>query len=166
MSTCGEKRFAFAAALPGPDPVRDQGAEDGRESANGLAPGVRFGRLVGPPGSSRPERINSGPVFCTRTGGYLDKKNVLRSFKAVVKAANRPDDPDPIPATMRFHDCRHTAASVLLSAGQSVRAVSRRLGRSCPEMTLRVYAHCLPLDDERLASEMDRVMGTSEIGCK
>jgi integrase len=112
--------------------------------------------------------LMAAPVFCTRTGGHLDKKNVLRAFKAVVKAANsakRPEDPDPIPPAMRFHDCRHTVASILLSAGQSLRAVSRRLGHSRPEMTLRVYAHCLPLDDERLAGEMDRVMGSAEIGC-
>lgn len=102
------------------------------------------------------------PVFCTRTGGHLDKKNVLRAFKAVVKSVNRAkpaDSPDPIPPAMRFHDIRHTVASMLLSAGQSLRAVSRRLGHSRPEMTLRVYAHCLPQDDERLSAELDRALG-------
>jgi integrase len=110
--------------------------------------------------ADKAELITS-PVFCTRTGGYLDRKNVLRAFKAVVAATNaaHPDVTDPILASVRFHDCRHTAASLLLSAGMSLRAVSRRLGHAKPEMTLRVYAHCLPTDDERLSEELDRVMG-------
>jgi integrase len=105
--------------------------------------------------------LGTAPVFCTRTGGPLDRKNVLRAFKSAVAAADavepRPDE--PIPHNIRFHDYRHTAASLLLSAGLSLRAVSRRLGHAKPEMTLRVYAHCLPADDERLAEELERVMG-------
>lgn len=85
---------------------------------------------------------------------------MLRAFRAAVAAANAANSTaaDPIPPGVRFHDCRHTAASLLLSAGMSLRAVSRRLGHAEPEMTLRVYAHRLPADDERLAEEFDRVM--------
>lgn len=110
----------------------------------------------------------SAPVFSTRTGGHLDKKNVLRAFKAVVRAANAatsPDEPNRIPTGMRFHDCRHTVASILLSAGLSLRAVSRRLGHARPEMTLRVYAHCMPMDDLRLAAELERMLKPGENGC-
>lgn len=105
--------------------------------------------------------LGAAPVFCTRSGGPLDRKNVLRAFKAAVAAADAIDPPpnDPIPPGVRFHDCRHTAASLLLSAGLSLKAVSRRLGHAKPEMTLRVYAHCLPTDDERLADELERAMG-------
>ena len=52
-----------------------------------------------------------------------------------------------IPANLRFHDLRHTVTSVLLSEGQSVRAVSQRLGHSNSALTLRIYAHCMPSDD-------------------
>lgn len=112
----------------------------------------------------------SAPVFCTRTGGYLDKKNVLRAFRAVVRRANKviaaqdgpPADqgrgPELIPAKVRFHDLRHTVASLLLSKGHSLRAVSQRLGHSKPEMTLRVYAHCLPTDDAKLADGQNAMM--------
>lgn len=31
----------------------------------------------------------AAPVFCTRTGGYLDKKNVLRAFRGIVARANK-----------------------------------------------------------------------------
>ena len=111
------------------------------------------------------------PVFCTRTGGHLDKKNVLRSFRAVIKAANRAhakamdkadrnDEPwKLIPEAVRFHDLRHTVASLLLSDGHSLKAVSRRLGHKDRAMTLRVYAHCLPGDDGKLADGLNRMMG-------
>lgn len=64
-----------------------------------------------------------------------------------------------IPAKLRFHDLRHTVASILLSQGQSVRAVSHRLGHSNPALTLRVYAHCMPSDDPQLAAALNKMLG-------
>jgi integrase len=121
------------------------------------------------------------PVFCTRDGNWLLKRNVLRSLRAVVRRANTPlgkinrggrpkkGEASPakapfemlnlIPARLRFHDLRHTVASVLLSQGQSVRAVSQRLGHSNPALTLRVYAHCMPSDDPQLAAALNKMLG-------
>lgn len=103
------------------------------------------------------------PVFCTRTGGYLDAKNVLRAFRAVVKKVNKSAGDGtglkPIPAKVRFHDLRHTVASVLLSTGHSLRAVSQRLGHRDPAFTLRVYAHVLPTDDAKLADGLAAALG-------
>jgi Phage integrase family len=62
------------------------------------------------------------------------------------------------PGRLRFHDLRHTHARLLLSKGQSLRAVSFRLGHSNAAMTLRVYAHCLPSDDAKLAEALSRMM--------
>ena len=45
---------------------------------------------------------------------------------------------------IRFHDLRHTAASLLLAAGVDVVAVSRLLGHSSPIVTLTVYSHAIP----------------------
>jgi integrase len=109
----------------------------------------------------------AAPVFCTRTGGYLQRKNVLRAFRAAVVRTNRAiaaerweseDGAKPLPAKVRFHDLRHTVASLLLSDGGSLRAVSQRLGHSNPALTLRVYAHCMPTDDERLADALARLI--------
>lgn len=108
------------------------------------------------------------PVFCTRTGSYLDKKNVLRSFRNVVKKANvaakkkataTNAEPGLIPETIRFHDIRHTHASQLIAAGHSIKAVSRRLGHSSIDVTLRVYAHLMPDDDAKLAAGVEALFG-------
>ena len=55
-------------------------------------------------------------------------------------------------------------ATALLRAGKSIKAVSRRLGHSTVELTLRVYVHVLPADDHDLADaaesgELERVRG-------
>jgi integrase len=105
----------------------------------------------------------SGPVFCTCTGNYLNKNNVLRAFRAIVARANKANaDVEgyrSIPAEIRFHDMRHTVASLLLSKGHSLVAVSRRLGHAKPSITLNVYGHCMPTDDARLADRLDALMG-------
>jgi len=110
----------------------------------------------------------AAPVFCTRTGNYLCKKNVLRAFRNLVNKINRlhadeakkneAEQKEAIPAKVRFHDLRHTVASLLLSKGKSLRAVSQRLGHSNPAMTLRVYAHCLPNDDAELATGLNQLL--------
>ncbi|MDB5309318.1 MAG: Phage integrase family [Gemmataceae bacterium] len=98
------------------------------------------------------------PVFSTRTGNYLDRKNVRRALKAMVVRSNKETagqrDRHPIPLKLKFHGLRHSHASLLLSAGHSLRAVSQRLGHANPALTLRIYGHCLPTDDEKLADGM------------
>jgi integrase len=110
--------------------------------------------------------LTGAPVFCSRTGNHLFKRNLLRAFWAAVKGANAlagkppPEEAElkAIPAGLRFHDLRHSSASILLSQGQSLRAVSQRLGHSNPALTLKVYAHCLPSDDAQLAAGLARMM--------
>ena len=44
----------------------------------------------------------------------------------------------------RFHDLRHTCATLLLLAGDNVNSIADRLGHSSPEMIWKTYGHVLP----------------------
>lgn len=89
-------------------------------------------------------------VFCGRRGAILQKSNLReRFFKPVRDAAGVP----PI----RFHDLRHTAASLLLSEGVPVSIVSQMLGHSNPHVTLTVYTHFMPSDLGVAAAAMARI---------
>ncbi|MFF0741978.1 tyrosine-type recombinase/integrase [Streptomyces sp. NPDC004111] len=56
-----------------------------------------------------------------------------------------------------MHALRHFYASLLLDAGESVKAVSQYLGHADPALTLRVYAHLMPSSQERTRNAVDRV---------
>ncbi len=55
-----------------------------------------------------------------------------------------------------MHALRHFYPSVLLDAGESIKAVSEYLGHSDPGLTLRVYAHLMPSSQERTRKAVDR----------
>jgi integrase len=110
----------------------------------------------------------ASPVFCTRTGTYYGKSNLIRqAFKPTLNRANeraalaakdKGIEPEALP-DIRFHDLRHTHATTLLARGHSLKAVSHRLGHASVELTLRVYAHVLPTDDGVLAESLERMYG-------
>lgn len=56
---------------------------------------------------------------------------------------------------LRFHELRHTHATLLLSNGADVKTVQLRLGHSSADITMSCYAHALPLSDGIAASELD-----------
>ncbi|XVV14428.1 tyrosine-type recombinase/integrase [Actinoplanes sp. CA-131856] len=58
-----------------------------------------------------------------------------------------------------MHALRHFYASVLLDAGENIKALSTYLGHSDPGFTLRVYTHLMPSSDTRARNAMDRVYG-------
>ncbi|MFC5027781.1 tyrosine-type recombinase/integrase [Streptomyces sp. DSM 41987] len=56
-----------------------------------------------------------------------------------------------------MHALRHFYASVLLDAGENIRALSTYLGHSDPGFTLRVYTHLMPSSEGRTRKAVDRV---------
>ncbi len=75
-------------------------------------------------------------VFCTLHGSYLDPSMVFDKFKEILKEAGLPD--------MRFHDLRHSAATILLSMGVNVKIIQELLGHGSVTITLDIYSHVLP----------------------
>ncbi len=61
-----------------------------------------------------------------------------------------------------MHALRHFYASVLIDAGESVKAVAEYLGHADPGFTLRVYAHLFRSSDDRARLAVDQVLGGQE----
>jgi integrase len=115
-------------------------------------------------GNCRP----TAPIFCGYEGGLLYKGNVLnRSFRPIICRANNilkaeatKNGSEPtLLARIRFHDLRHTCATLLLLAGENPKVVSERLGHKSIELTLNTYSHVLPTMQEQAAEKMNRILG-------
>lgn len=63
-----------------------------------------------------------------------------------------------LPERSGWHLLRHTHASMLLSDGVSIAAVSARLGHSSPVETLSTYSHMMPSDEDRIIAASDRAV--------
>jgi integrase len=61
-----------------------------------------------------------------------------------------------------MHALRHFYASVLLDAGESVRALADYLGHADPGFTLRVYTHLMPSSEDRTKKAVDRLFGSPD----
>jgi integrase len=90
-------------------------------------------------------------VFCNTTGGPLRRSHFhAQHFKPLLKLAKLPH--------IRFHDLRHTSATLLLAAGVHPKVVQERLGHSQIGITLDIYSHVLPSMQEEAAARLDEVL--------
>jgi integrase len=79
-----------------------------------------------------------GLVFANEIGGIINPSNLRnRSFARLLKRAG-------LPPSTRFHDLRHTCATLLLSRNVNPKIVSEMLGHSSIAITLDTYSHVLP----------------------
>jgi len=83
-------------------------------------------------------------VFANDKGSWIDLVNVKsQQFKRVLRKVGLRD--------IRFHDLRHSFASLLLAQGTPVTYVSQQLGHANPHITMKVYAHWVPNESQREA---------------
>jgi integrase len=75
-------------------------------------------------------------VFCTSLGTHLNPNHVVDELKKLLKKAELPN--------IRFHDLRHSAATMLLSIGVHPKVVQELLGHTQISMTMDIYSHVLP----------------------
>ena len=91
-------------------------------------------------------------VFCDTQGGPVRKSNLVRrSFLPLLRQASLP--------RIRFHDLRHTAATLLLLEGVHPKVVQERLGHSQISITLDTYSHVLPSMGRDAAKKLDALLG-------
>ncbi len=91
-------------------------------------------------------------VFCDSDGGYLRRPNLARRhYHPLLKAAG--------PPRIRFHDLRHTAATLLLLANERTKVVSERLGHPSTTTTEATYQHVLPTMQKQAAEKMNQILG-------
>jgi integrase len=102
-------------------------------------------------------------VFTAPRGGPLrSSKFVPVRFKPAIPAANQaigeldPDSrPDLLPEELRLYDLRHTAASLMIRQGASVKAVQKQLGHATASITLDTYGHLFPDELDALADRLE-----------
>lgn len=105
------------------------------------------------------ERLRAGPawddldlVFANEVGRPLSRANLVgRSFLPLLRRAGLP--------RIRFHDLRHTAATLLLSRGVHPRISADMLGHATVAVTLDTYSHVTPTMQREAAAALDAVLG-------
>jgi integrase len=88
-------------------------------------------------------------LFATIEGDPLTPNSVSMAWSDFADDAGIPD--------VTFHALRHTHASQLIDAGVDIVTISKRLGHSKPDITLRVCAHLFRKDDGKAAEAINRV---------
>ena len=107
----------------------------------------------------------TGYVFTNETGEMLDIHTPSKKFKAVLRGinANVEKEADKLP-DIHFHDCRHTAASILIASGMDAVEVAKRLGHTDPTTTLRIYSHSFEESDKKAADALEKaITGSSAV---
>jgi integrase len=89
-------------------------------------------------------------VFCDRDGNYYKPDQMSSRIAEIAKRVGYPG--------IRLHSIRHTHASQLLSSGDPIPTVSKRLGHANPSITLKLYAHALESDELIAAKRWDDLL--------
>ncbi|MGH2528263.1 MAG: tyrosine-type recombinase/integrase [Actinomycetota bacterium] len=87
-------------------------------------------------------------IFTSPTGAPLRRRNFGRRVFAPAVERTRP-------SSVRWHDLRHTAATLAIASGAHPKAIQERLGHSSIQVTLDVYGHPFPSLEETLAERLD-----------
>ena len=98
----------------------------------------------------------------------MDPRDLLRSYYAITKPKAKKGKEPPTPQTpqfpaIRFHDLRHSAATILLAQGVSPRYISELLGHSQVSFTMQTYAHVLPEVQRSVATTMDEILAPKPV---
>jgi integrase len=93
-----------------------------------------------------------GLVFPSTVGTPLSHRNVVRSFKALLKRAG-------LPSSVRLYDLRHTCATLLLSRNVHPKYVQELLGHASIALTLDTYSHIIEGMDGGTTDAIEEALG-------
>ena len=89
-------------------------------------------------------------IFWTSRGTPFIATYKQGVFKALLKKANLPD--------IRFHDLRHSAATLLLSMGTHPKVVQELLGHSQISMTMDIFSHVMPTMQKEAMTKLNETL--------
>jgi integrase len=93
-----------------------------------------------------------GLVFASSKGTPMDAQNIVnRYFKPLLRRTGLPD--------IRWHDLRHTCATLLLGRGVHPKMVQHLMGHASIQLTLDRYSHWIPSMGRATAEGMDEALG-------
>ena len=95
-------------------------------------------------------------MFTTPLGRYIHPNTLYRQFKELLEKAGLPD--------VRFHDLRHSVASLLLARGIHPKVVQEILGHSQISITMDIYSHVLPTMHQGAMDELNRAFAGEDEG--
>jgi integrase len=97
--------------------------------------------------------VENGLVFATSRGTPLDGVNVTKDFKRMQKNANLP--------VRRFHDLRHTAATLLMAQNVHPKIVGELLGHTDTRTTNDLYSHVSHAMRREAVDQLEAIIRTA-----
>jgi len=94
--------------------------------------------------------IENNAVCCKEDGNLINPKNFSRDFHNLLITNNLP--------IVRFHDLRHSHASLLVKLGIQPKIISERLGHSSITITMDLYAHVSEETDKEVANIFEKLI--------
>jgi integrase len=89
-------------------------------------------------------------IFAQKNGNPIQPPEMARDYCKVVKSTNL--------RYIRFHDLRHTHATLLFQQGVHPKVVSERLGHSTIGITTDTYTHVLPNMQKEAAQQFEQLL--------
>ncbi len=100
-----------------------------------------------------------GHLFIQWNGRLMNQSTPYHTFKDIIEKYNATVDneTDKLPS-IRFHDLRHTSATLLIAANTDIKTVSARLGHSQTSTTMNIYAHSYKKVDEIASDTLGSIL--------
>lgn len=93
----------------------------------------------------------TGYVFVSTVGTPIEPRNLVRQFKMFLKRAG-------LPTSTRFHDLRHSCATLLIAQGEHPRVVMQYLRHTRISTTMDLYGHVYEDAHQAAAERLDAVL--------